>query len=491
MDTFTYQRLSQDRYGTSPNCAIQERENREYAEAHGDVIVGSFRDNDISISKEGRRKTRPRVGYPRMLSAIEIHQRPCKIQITEMPRLYREIDELLELIESARHTQLMRIETTSGAYYDLSTGDGIRAAIIAVSTAALESRRISDRVKRIRKSDAEQGRPHGGSRAYGYDKTGLVVIQHEAAVIRECVECFLNNWPIHSIVRDLNQHKIPTAGGGKWTATKLRRMLTSPRIAGIRVHLGVEHPGQWEAIISPETRQQVLAKLQAAERFKGANKKGVRSYLLTGFIYCGLCGKPLLGSGGQYGRRGHTGRRYRCKKINNYGLEYGCGQISRLAEPVELVVSDAVLTRYSSPEFAAALTDTPDPTEDANFSSLAAEDAQHKNSLRQVEEAFTSGRIDIDTMLRLKGDIERRLEAVRAQMAKYETGRLMLSLPTEGMLHKAWDEADLDQRRQLVALLVERVVLMPSRRGGSLWTHEVSDRRFVFDPSAVKIVWRV
>jgi hypothetical protein len=38
MDTFTYQRLSQDRYGTSPNCAIQDRENRDYAEALGDMV---------------------------------------------------------------------------------------------------------------------------------------------------------------------------------------------------------------------------------------------------------------------------------------------------------------------------------------------------------------------------------------------------------------------------------------------------------------------
>jgi hypothetical protein len=75
MDTFTYQRLSQDRYGTSPNCAIQERENRNYAEAVGDTVVGSFSDNDISISKEGRKRTKPRTGYPQMLAAIEAHPR--------------------------------------------------------------------------------------------------------------------------------------------------------------------------------------------------------------------------------------------------------------------------------------------------------------------------------------------------------------------------------------------------------------------------------
>src|SRR6266508_1513285 len=176
MDTFTYQRLSQDRYGTSPNCAIQDQENQQYAKAHGDIVVGSFSDNDISISSYSNK---PRPEYDQMLESIRVHPKPCKIQITEMPRLYRRIDELLHLLKLAETTQLQRIETTDGQYYDLSSGAGIHAAVIAVSTAALESRRISDRVKRIRKDMAEKGRPHGGSRAYGYDKTGLVVIEHE------------------------------------------------------------------------------------------------------------------------------------------------------------------------------------------------------------------------------------------------------------------------------------------------------------------------
>jgi hypothetical protein len=62
---------------------------------------------------------------------------------------------------------------------------------------------------------------------------------------------------------------------------------------------------------------------------------------------------------------------------------------------VELVVTEAVLRRYSSPEFAAALAETAEPTEDADFTRLASEDSRHKDSLRQVELAFTSGQIDI------------------------------------------------------------------------------------------------
>jgi site-specific DNA recombinase len=505
MDAFTYQRLSLDRYGTSPNCAIQEAENREYAEAQGDVVVDSFKDNDISISQEGRKVTKPRQGYPDMLAAIEAHPRPCKIIVTEMSRLYRDPRELIPLFDVAARTQLKKIETTDGMYYDLSTGQGIHNAITAVSSAALESRKISDRLKRDRREMAKAGRPHGGNRAYGYEgavydaekrllnpgRVGIAVVEHEAAIIRECVERLLSGWPLRSIARDLNARGLNTAGGGMWHPTQLRRILVSKRIVGIRVHRGREHPAQWPAIITEEQHHQVCAVLQAAERFKGSSKKGSRSYLLTGLIYCGECGKPLVGSGGVYGKRGHTGRRYRCKMVNAWGNKYGCGKISRLAMPVELLVSEHVMLRYSSPEFAEALADAPGLKEDGDLAKLAADDKAARNRLADVERGFSSGQLGYEEMIRIKGMIDETRASIQAKMAKLETGRLVLTLPANGNLREAWGKADLDTRRQLVALLVERVTLLPGRCGGSVWTHEPSGARFVFNPQSVRIIWRV
>jgi site-specific DNA recombinase len=505
MDTFTYQRLSEDRFGRSPNCAIQERENREFAEAQSDTVVDSFSDNDISISREGRKQSKPREGYPKMLAAIEVHPRPCKIVITEMPRLYRDPEELIPLFRLAEKTQLKKIVTTDGMYYDLSTGQGIHNAIVAVSAAALESRRMSDRLRRKRKALAEEGRPHGGNRAYGYEgavydengvllnrgRVGIAIVEYEAAIIRECIERLLSGWPIRSIVRDLNARGIKTAGGGKWHPTQLKRILVSKRIVGIRVHLGQEYAAEWDGIITEEEYTQVCAILQATERFKGSSRKGSRSYLLTGLIYCGLCGKPLVASGGVYGARGHSGRRYRCKTVNAWGNKFGCGRISRLAMPVELLVSEAVMLRYSSPEFAEALAEAPGIKEDGNLARLAADDKAARNRLADVERGFSSGQLSFEEMIRIKGMIDEARASIQAKMAKLETGRLVLTLPANGSLREAWGKADLDTRRQLVALLVERVTLLPGRCGGSVWTHEPSGSRFVFNPQSIRITWRV
>jgi hypothetical protein len=55
-------------------------------------------------------------------------------------------------------------------YYDLSTGLGIHNAIMAGFDMPLSSpRQMSERLKRKRRAMAEDGRPNGGTRPYGYD----------------------------------------------------------------------------------------------------------------------------------------------------------------------------------------------------------------------------------------------------------------------------------------------------------------------------------
>ena len=48
-------------------------------------------------------------------------------------------------------------------------------------------------------------------------------------------------------------------------------------------------------------------------------------------------------------------RRYSCHKSDNYGRYIGCGKVSRLAEPIEILVTEAVIYRLESEAMAALL----------------------------------------------------------------------------------------------------------------------------------------
>jgi site-specific DNA recombinase len=65
----------------------------------------------------------------------------------------------------AETTPLRGIWTTDGIGYDLSTPEGIHAAIAAVNNAMLESAKISKRTKRKQKARALKGKHHGGVRS--------------------------------------------------------------------------------------------------------------------------------------------------------------------------------------------------------------------------------------------------------------------------------------------------------------------------------------
>jgi len=376
-----YPRLSKDRTGLSPNVTIQELECREYAEGQSWEIVGSFPDNDISAS---RYSTKPRPGYQELLHAIRGNQVDV-VLCTEVSRLYRRIDELIELIKLAEHTRLRRIETTDGNGYDLSTGEGIHNAISAVNNAQLESRKISDRSKRKKKAQAKIGLFSGGRRPFGYDyipavRTNqgqvvepgkLVVNEQEASAIRRTAERIIVGASVRSVAFGLNEQGLYTTMGNRWMGFNLKRTLLSKYLLGIRPYRFIdpetkqwvcqEYPATWPAILDVETHERLAVILNDEQRYVDADKKRGRSYLLTGIIYCGVCGKPMVGTGN--GKNGVYTRAYSCRRYGMNGLEVGCGKITRQAAPVEELLRQAVLTALDSPQTLKAIEASEDDDE--------------------------------------------------------------------------------------------------------------------------------
>lgn len=147
MHCIVYDRISQDRDGEGANVEIRLDEDRDYvADQQGWSIIAERSDNDIPASRNRKTgKMKPRPGYQDVLRIIREYTDsvPLCVVTTEMERLYRDMQELLDLIKLAEgdppRTMLKRIQCTDGNFYDLSTGQGVHAAIGAVNNAMLES----------------------------------------------------------------------------------------------------------------------------------------------------------------------------------------------------------------------------------------------------------------------------------------------------------------------------------------------------------------
>ncbi len=390
---------------------------------------------------------------------------------------YRRLEELLELIKMAERTRLRGIWTTDDIGYDLSSPEGIHAAIAAVNNAMLESAKLSKRQKRKKAAQARQGMYNGGGRPYGYDKTGMELVPEEVAILIEAKDRYLAGETMRDIVRDFYDRSVVSPYGKPWQIENFQRVLFSKRYIGIRVHNDAEYPALWPAIFtSSEWNRMEVRRLQRRALHPGKQAGTQRQYLLTGLLYCGLCGKPMVGSRRKV--KGEYQRRYRCRSYDNYGQRYGCGKIFRGADPLEAWITEAVLYRFDVPEISQLLGNGEDTTGD-----LLATYQEAKAKLDQMVGDYASGFLTREQFAVAKTTAEGNLEIARQTLARVQSKPT--HFPDNGeLIREAWATASVDWRHSVISLIVERIILLPGHPGAHRW------QQWRFQPDFVQISWR-
>src|SRR6266498_2893505 len=456
-----YARLSQDLGKLSENVNIQIEIGREYFADQGWPVDENliFSDNDLSASKFS---DKPRPGYHDLLAAIRAG-RVRVLVVTEISRLCRNLADAIEIIGLAKETPFTTIEVVGGPRYELTTVQGEHDFLGAVLDASRESGRTSDRVRRKKRVRAREGKFNGGGRPYGYvkpedgDNGELAIVEAEAAVIRELTTRLLAGESLRSLVMELNGREVPTATDKRWHPATVRRLLSSPRIKGVRSHYGVEYPAIWPAIISPEEFERLQVVMSAAAR--------------------------------QF-RPSHPG-----------GGPRGCGKLTRLADPVDLAVAEAVFARYSSDGLAVLLA----PDAPVELHELAATLGEDRERLQQAgrDRYRRKGdplRLEEGQFLAIQAEIKEAMEMTRRRMARLEQGRALAEIPPGMTLRQAWDAADLGWRRTILSLVVVKVILSPGYPGRRVWPAADSpllERAksmggpWCFDPSKIDIKWKL
>ena len=502
MDTAVYCRLSKDDAGRAVNVGIQQRECERYAADQGWELVQVFVDNDVSAYSG---KHRP--GYQALLEAIRGGGVEC-VLVTEMTRLNRKLwhsVELFKLADPTEKTSLKQIVTTSGRVFDLSDHHGRRAAIEAAFAAEEESMNISARAKRLKAEWATQGGYAGGQRPFGYDQTppvmkgrtvlepgGLVVNEREAEIIRTAAKMILSGRSLRSVALELNRTGQTRTPERKWWPATVRQVLRSARIAGIREHNGQHYPARWDAILDRETWDRLQLALSADHWTRGPGRQAARSYLLTGLAVCGECGNKLTGYGTQ-DRNAVLRHRYYCRKENSQGVIRGCGKVSRLAAPVDLLVAEAVINALDSGGLAAMLDQA--AVTDAERALLDLHQA-HQRKLQDLMADYVSGLLDRGQFAFAKQLAEQQLEQTQRQLDRFQGSRMLSTTPPGESVRAWWDRADDDQRRHLLSLVASKVVISRSPGRAPEWPTEGSElhsragARWRFDPSKVKVVWK-
>jgi site-specific DNA recombinase len=381
--------------------------------------------------------------------------------------------------------------TTTGAVYDLRTAGG-RAALRDYAKAnAYESDIISERAQRKKRSQAKQGLPNGGRRPYGYAEDGIAIVEAEAAVIREIADRIVAGASLNHIVRDLNQRGIPTAEGKKWYKPTVVNMLARKRYIGIRVHKGAEYPAVWQPILDTAMFERVQVAIRVDDQLK-AQRSNARKYVLAGFAFCGVCGRPLHGSVKQDRPNQPKKARYRCLSYSADQLPTGCGKVSRLAEPLEDLVAAAVITRLDSDEFAQIFAEGDEGS--AQLKAVLDELHAKRQKLTELISDYYGDNLDKltrDQFMLAKGAAETSISNLEGKVEKLSAKRSGGLVPIGTTVREAWLKSDdLGWKRSILALLIDKVIVEPGG-GKPRYEHQLSEQVSKFDANQMRIEWKV
>jgi site-specific DNA recombinase len=457
-----YARISNDPEGDRLGVGRQVADCEAEASRREWPIAGRYVDDDKSAWSG---KVRPE--YARLLADIEARKIDA-VLFWHPDRLTRQPIEMEAFVALCRKYGVEVAWT--GGQFGAGDDDGLLLLRILAAVASDSSAKTSKRIRRKNDERALAGLPTGGgTRPFGYLDDRVTIDPAEAVLVREAATKVLAGESVRAIATDWNERGIPTAAGRAWTVQTMRRMLASARLSGQREHRGeIVATGTWAPILTPEQTASLRAVLDGRT---AARVRPVRRYFLTGLLRCGLCDRPLVSRPAVGGLR-----RYVCVKGLPNG---GCGRLATNAEPVEVLLAEAIQQRLDAPEVGAALAGA--AAQDAASAAHHVAIARDQDQLEELAAAYGERVLTFGEMLAARKPIEARIDAARKALAKLSrTAAIDPYVGHSDDLRAVWGGLTLNEQRSIAGSLVDRAVIGPAVRG-----------RAVFDPSRVSVLWRL
>lgn len=358
-----------------------------------------------------------------------------------------------------------KMVATSDNVLDSTTPTGMMLAYVMSICAEWERVMASQRSADMRAKARREGRYVGGRLAYGYravrqaDRSFLVEPDPDQfKVVREMIAWRLDGWSVGRIRRELNDRQTPTPlGGAFWQQNTVNRLLTSPTLLGYTMHQGRVVCGEdgmpvrfAEPLATEEEYKALLTMADESKKtqfFGNRPKKPVtETYLLKDLARCGNCGERLY----RY-TRSRPGNRpdepiYRCARHRK-----NCDAVPEIFLPkLERVVIDSVIGELDDAEVYAKEFVPASDVADRLVKINRAIDQHRGDRAAGVWDGEDERFRQIMTRLI---DERKRLEAMPQTKAHWR------NVPTGTSYGQRWAGADLEGRRELLALAGVEIVV--------------------------------
>jgi site-specific DNA recombinase len=492
-----------DRYLT--NCLT-------YAETIGATVVDKYTDSDKSATKEGV----VRDDFDRILTDLA-RGRINMVIAPDQDRFLRNDEDSARILRLAKRRQIY-FASPSGGILDLSK-DGFRLQFrIKQAVSIAETERKGGRHLLENAQRAREGKRQGGGRQYGFNVpprirlpkgvsaeqlpeddprrlmafAQVTINEVQANVIRDVARRLLVGESLTSIANDLNNRKLFTVNGKKWTIGSLRYTMLRASISGRREYKPLSNyemrddgsmrrpiigeitceTSDYPAIITADDHDKIRAMLTDPAR---VTTKATPRRLLSGIARC-QCGNPMTSRPRRRRNDNEKVPNYVCAKMAG---RYGCQGVQIHAGHLDEHVQAIIVGALQDEEFRTRL-HVADDTTDVAARLRAAED--ELNALAAFK--ATTPSMSIAEYAILRRPHVQMIDECRAQLAQSDRGRAltMVDGPAEQM-PAVWSRLSTPHRRLVIEALVDHIAVVKRSSVPSLPGN-------VFNPARFRVVFR-
>ena len=221
-----------------------------------------------------------------------------------------------------------------------NTPEGIILESVLEGLAEYYSVELSQKITRGMRESALKANSVGGRISLGYktENKKLVIDPVSANIVREAFERYAAGESCADIIRTFNAKGYLTAKGVPFNYSSFKSMFKNERYIGTYTYKDIRIENAVPQIIDKELFEKVQRRLKSVAAAPARGKAKV-NYLLSGKIFCGLCGEPMNGDTGR-NNKGTTYNYYTC-----YGRKrkHTCSKKPMRKEWIEQVVAQACL----------------------------------------------------------------------------------------------------------------------------------------------------
>jgi site-specific DNA recombinase len=220
--------------------------------------------------------------------------------------------------------------------------------------------------------------------------------------------------------------------------------------------VGVDYPAQWPAIYDAETTEKRCAAAAARSELRKYRGPG-RTHLLKGFLRCGVCGNGLTVFSCQQ-RDGSYVPAVACRTRDDVPGMIGCGGVKRNLAPIDDLITKSVLFRVDSGALAELVAKA---QQSDSLRRHLAEHQTQQTRLREILDLYSTGELTYEEYRAAKTTATARLEALGRVIDRSAVNSPLEGISLATTLQEAWETHGLEWRRQLLNLLINKIVVHP------------------------------